>query len=222
MAESADGCKEHRLKMVVVGALGTGKTSIIRRYVNDSFLPNYKATIGVDFALKVVNFDPKTRVFLQLWDVAGQERFGSMTKIYYKKAKGAMVVFDVADPKTFLTVENWVQDIRDKLRPREDIPIMLLANKYDRIKEKGPGPFVAAEKIEEIVKKLNLIGWMYVSAKDRYNIKESVQTLLEEVLKNTTKEEEEDCDAAITLGGTEKIPPPPQNDNFCGCIGGGD
>jgi len=100
---------------------------------------------------------------------------------------------------------------------------MLLANKHDRIREKGPGPFVPAEKIEEIVKKLNLIGWMYVSAKDRHNIKESVQTLLEEVLKNTSKEDEEEIETGgITIGGTEKSPPTPQNDNFCGCIGGGD
>lgn len=62
--------KEHLYKILVIGDLGVGKTSIIKRYVHHNFSPNYRATIGVDFALKVLNWDQET-VRLQLWDIAG-------------------------------------------------------------------------------------------------------------------------------------------------------
>lgn len=63
--------KEHLYKILVIGDLGVGKTSIIKRYVHHNFSPNYRATIGVDFALKVLNWDQET-VRLQLWDIAGR------------------------------------------------------------------------------------------------------------------------------------------------------
>nr|XP_005999801.1 PREDICTED: ras-related protein Rab-38 isoform X1 [Latimeria chalumnae] len=64
--------KEHLYKVLVVGDLGVGKTSIIKRYVHQNFSPHYRATIGVDFALKVLNWDSETVVRLQLWDIAGK------------------------------------------------------------------------------------------------------------------------------------------------------
>lgn len=66
--------KEHLYKLLVIGDLGVGKTSIIKRYVHQLFSQHYRATIGVDFALKVLNWDNRTLVRLQLWDIAGKGR----------------------------------------------------------------------------------------------------------------------------------------------------
>jgi len=63
--------KEHLFKVLVIGDLGVGKTSIIKRYVHQVFSQHYRATIGVDFALKVLHWDKQTVVRLQLWDIAG-------------------------------------------------------------------------------------------------------------------------------------------------------
>lgn len=72
--------REHLFKVLVIGELGVGKTSIIKRYVHQLFSQHYRATIGVDFALKVLNWDTRTLVRLQLWDIAG-EREGAAEKL---------------------------------------------------------------------------------------------------------------------------------------------
>ena len=69
------GKREHLYKILVIGELGTGKTSIIKRYVHQFFSQHYRATIGVDFALKVLNWDQDTVIRLQLWDIAGTVEF---------------------------------------------------------------------------------------------------------------------------------------------------
>lgn len=67
--------QERLLKVLVIGDLGVGKTSIIKRYVHQIFSQHYRATIGVDFALKVLNWDQQTVVRLQLWDIAGMSKY---------------------------------------------------------------------------------------------------------------------------------------------------
>lgn len=76
---SVSECKEYLFKVLVIGELGVGKTSIIKRYVHQLFSQHYRATIGVDFALKVINWDSKTLVRLQLWDIAGKRRLNPVT-----------------------------------------------------------------------------------------------------------------------------------------------
>lgn len=71
-AAAAPETREHLFKVLVIGELGVGKTSIIKRYVHQNFSSHYRATIGVDFALKVLHWDPETVVRLQLWDIAGE------------------------------------------------------------------------------------------------------------------------------------------------------
>jgi Ras-related protein Rab-32 len=84
--------------------------------------------------VKVINWDQNTVVRLQLWDIAGQERFGNMTRVYYREAVGAFVVFDVTRVATFEAVQKWKNDIDSKVTlPPDDrpIPVVLLANKSD-------------------------------------------------------------------------------------------
>lgn len=123
--------REHLYKILVIGELGTGKTSFIKRYVHQFFSQNYRATIGVDFALKVLHWDQNTIVRLQLWDIAGQERFGNMTRVYYKEAVGAFIVYDVTRNATFDCVSKWKQDLDSKVQLPDGspIPCILLANK---------------------------------------------------------------------------------------------
>uniref|UniRef100_A0A8D0GJV8 Ras-related protein Rab n=1 Tax=Sphenodon punctatus TaxID=8508 RepID=A0A8D0GJV8_SPHPU len=156
-------CREHLFKVLVIGELGVGKTSIIKRYVHQLFSQHYRATIGVDFALKVINWDSKTLVRLQLWDIAGQERFGNMTRVYYKEAVGAFVVFDVTRGSTFEAVSKWKHDLDSKvLLPNgSPIPAVLLANKCDQKKDGLYNP----AQMDQFCKDSGFTVWFETSAK---------------------------------------------------------
>ena len=110
---------EYLYKVLVVGEGNTGKTCIIRRYVHNIFQMSTKATIGVDFALKVLNWDRTKNITLQIWDIAGQERYGQMTRVYYQAAVGALIVYDVTRPESFDAVVKWKQDIDHKVMGRQ-------------------------------------------------------------------------------------------------------
>ena len=158
------------LKLLVVGDVGVGKTSLIRRMVHNAYTDNYKATIGVDFLPKIIEWRGR-KVNLQLWDIAGQERFGNMTRVYYKEAVGAFIVYDKTDAKTFNSVETWKSDIENKIQlPNgKALPIVLLANKCDLSKEK----FFAVEKgIEGVTQVFD------TSAKEATGFNEAIQHMI--------------------------------------------
>ncbi|KAL1492516.1 hypothetical protein ABEB36_010757 [Hypothenemus hampei] len=173
--------KDHLYKILVIGDLGTGKTSIIKRYVHRFFTQHYRATIGVDFALKVINWDEHTLIRLQLWDIAGQERYGNMTRVYYKEAVGAFIVFDVTRRDTFESVAKWKTDLDSKVQLPDGspIPCVLLANKCDQQKE---GLVTNPVKMDEYCKENGFAMWFETSAKENIHIDEAARALVEQVL----------------------------------------
>ncbi|CAG9855271.1 unnamed protein product [Phyllotreta striolata] len=179
--QSTGKLKDHLYKILVIGDVGTGKTSIIKRYVHRFFTQHYRATIGVDFALKVINWDENTLIRLQLWDIAGQERFGNMTRVYYKEAVGAFIVFDVTRKETFDSVVNWKADLDSKVQfpDGSKIPCVLLGNKCDRQKE---GIVASPSKMEEYCREHDFNAWFETSAKDNINIDEAARCLVEKIL----------------------------------------
>ncbi|KAI7900961.1 P-loop containing nucleoside triphosphate hydrolase protein, partial [Cokeromyces recurvatus] len=102
---------EYQFKILVVGDLSTGKTSILRRFVHNTFTGHYKSTIGVDFTLKIIQNEPDITTSLQLWDIAGQERFDNITRVYFKGTAGAFVVYEVSRAITFENVLRWKNNI---------------------------------------------------------------------------------------------------------------
>ncbi|XP_062553196.1 serine-rich adhesin for platelets isoform X1 [Armigeres subalbatus] len=199
--------REHLYKILVIGELGTGKTSFIKRYVHQFFSQNYRATIGVDFALKVLNWDQNTIIRLQLWDIAGQERFGNMTRVYYKEAVGAFIVFDVTRSATFDAVIKWKQDLDSKVQlpDGKPIPCILLANKSDQQKQ---GIVTTPAKLDEYVKEHGFAGWFETSAKENVNIEEAAKSLVNKILTNdkqTNAGEIVDSDRFALAGGSKDL-----------------
>jgi small GTP-binding protein len=176
---------EFLFKVLVVGDIGAGKTSFIKRYVHGMYSPHYKSTIGVDFALKVVQWDNDTNVRLQLWDIAGQERFGSMTRVYYKEATAALIVFDVTRGVVGLdNVKKWKADIDAKVTfDNNPIPVILLANKYDLIEEEDEWDKLKGI-IDTFCTRHDFVAWFETSAKDGLNIELAGNNLVKAIMEN--------------------------------------
>ena len=96
------GSSMRKFKLVFLGEQSVGKTSLITRFMYDTFDVNYQATIGIDFLSKTMYLDDRT-VRLQLWDTAGQERFRSLIPSYIRDSSVAIIVYDVTSKLPFLT-----------------------------------------------------------------------------------------------------------------------
>ncbi|XP_011499150.1 PREDICTED: ras-related protein Rab-32-like [Ceratosolen solmsi marchali] len=180
------GQQELLFKILVVGDYGVGKTAIVRRYTEGKFSSNYKTTIGADFAVRSIDWDSHTKINLQLWDIAGHERFGYMTRVYYKYAVAAALVFDISRIATFRSVKKWLSNLRETvtLPDGSKIPIVLLANKCD-IKE----PSIPNEQIIKFCKENEIGSWFLTSAKENMNINEAMHYLVVNVLKSKINDE---------------------------------
>jgi Ras-related protein Rab-32 len=183
-------CQKYAFKILVIGDINTGKTSLIKRYVNNIFSINCRSTIGVDFALKDLDWDENTEVRVQLWDIAGQERFGNLTRVYYKDAIAAFIVFDVTTTNTFDAISTWKSDLDTKvsfLNTVEPIPVILLANKIDLYNPDKPNQSwnTISKDIDDYCNNHGFIAWFKTSAKDDIGISDAVNKLIDSILEKT-------------------------------------
>jgi len=206
--------EQHLYKVLVIGDYAVGKTSIIKRYCEGYFTPNYKLTIGVDFAVKTIEWSEKTRVSLQLWDVAGHERFGTMTRVYYKYAIAAIIVFDLSRPATFEAVTKWKEDVNSKvvLANNEPIPLLLLANKCDI-----PGASVDKDALDKFAKDNGFIGWYPTSAQDNVNIDDAMHFLVSKILDVAKTNVPTPLPETVKVGSKNPPSNPDQDNEKSGC-----
>ena len=102
-------------KLVFLGDQGAGKTSIITRFMYDTFdNTKYEATIGIDFLSKTMYLEDRT-IRLQLWDTAGQERFHALIPSYIRDSSVAVVVYDVTNRASFQNTARWIEDVRTEV-----------------------------------------------------------------------------------------------------------
>ena len=119
---------EMMVKVILIGDSGVGKTNIMSKFLKNQFMEESKATIGVEFGSKLFNHEGH-KIKAQIWDTAGQEKYKAITGAYYKGSKGALVVYDITQKKTFENIEKWVNDLKAAGDPK--ITIILIGNKND-------------------------------------------------------------------------------------------
>ena len=170
---SGDVREDYKLKVVIVGDSGVGKSNLIKRFTTNEFLANSKATVGVEFLSKSYKINDK--IFkIEMWDTAGQERYKSITSAYYKGAKGALVVYDTTSAQSFENVDKWYNEIKEKTG--KDIKLILIGNKIDLAEQKVVNTDEALAKA-----KTWGIPLMETSAKSAVNVKEAFHNLLKEM-----------------------------------------
>ncbi|KAI9665374.1 MAG: hypothetical protein M1831_001812 [Alyxoria varia] len=132
---------DYLAKIILLGPSGCGKTCLLHRYLRNEFRILTSQTIGVEFASKIVKLGTRPsqkRVKLQLWDTAGQERFRSVSRSYYRGAAGALLVYDVSQPrKSLAACSTFLRDAEALGSP--NLAVALVGNKGDLLEEGGAG-----------------------------------------------------------------------------------
>ena len=182
-----DETVEHEmvLKILVVGNPKCGKSSVINRYVNKTFDPKYKSTVGTDFMRKKVlvklpGSEKRIGVLLQFWDIAGQDRFQKVTRPFFQKAKGVVIVCDVSREGTVEAVRNWKEEI-DNFAGNADLPVVLFANKADLLNGSMEEAVKMGATMERMCSDLNILGWWITSARTGDCLDEGFRTLVQRI-----------------------------------------
>ena len=126
--------KIYDIKIIIVGEIGVGKTSVIRRYLTNNFVEGESASIGYEMQNKIIELENETKVNLNIIDTAGEEKYGDLPNQYFKDCQGAIVMYDLTEKGSFNKINNWLKVLKDKAAKR--IVIMLAGNKSDLIEEK--------------------------------------------------------------------------------------
>ncbi|KAK3767401.1 hypothetical protein RRG08_017626 [Elysia crispata] len=169
-APPKDPDRVHRIYMA--GDAAVGKTSFIFRICKGKFVANLSSTLGMDFYTKMLDVDGNNTV-MELWDTAGQERFRAMTRSYFRRADGVLLLYDVTYERSFLNVREWVNAIEEGAVKK--LPIMLVGNKTDLRDEmeKQGRRVVRYEDGLRLSKEIDAL-FIETSAKDGSNITEAV------------------------------------------------
>ena len=150
------------------------------RYTDNTFQEIHMSTIGLDYKLKNVQLEDGKFVKIQIWDTAGQDRFRSITKNYYKGAHGIILLYDITDRKSYDNVKTWVEQIREEVS--EKVSIILVGNKIDDVE----GRKVKTEEGEKLAKEIGL-SFFECSAKTGENIDLIFNELVKKTVEAYTK-----------------------------------
>ncbi|GAV64496.1 Ras domain-containing protein [Cephalotus follicularis] len=161
---SRPGNKIIQAKLVLLGDMGTGKTSLVLRFVKGQFFDNQEPTIGAAFFTQILSLTEATVKF-DIWDTAGQERYHSLAPMYYRGSAAAIVVYDISSMDTFTRAKKWVQELQRQGNPK--VVMALVANKCDLDQKRE----VENEEGEQFAQE-NGMFFIETSAKTAQNINE--------------------------------------------------
>jgi len=165
----------YRIKVIIIGEPGVGKTSLVKKFVSGQFSSDYRSSIGTNIFIKKLILEGDNVVSIQIWDIAGQERWIKMRRVYYKGTHGALIVGDLTRKNSFYQIKDfWSPDLK---KFSENIPIILLANKNDLDEN------ISKAEVEDLGKIINVNTILYTSAKNGDNVEKSFELISKYALK---------------------------------------
>ena len=169
---------DDKCQLLIIGNSIVGKTSILTKYTSKAYTESYVATVGLDFFTKDETIDSKT-IRIKIWDTAGQERYKAITKCFFQRAQGIIIVFDVTNKRSFDDLKMWIDSIKSQSKLTEDLenmPIILIGNKIDL-----PKRVIDKETALNFAKEQNL-EYYETSAKTGEGIDNALKELVKKVM----------------------------------------
>lgn len=170
----------YRIKVIIIGDAGVGKTSLVKKFVSGRFTSDYRVSIGANLFVKDLILESDKDVSIQIWDIAGQEKWVKMRHLYYRGAHGALIVGDHTRINTFEQLkEFWILDLKKFCG---DIPKILVVNKMDL------DPIITNKDIEKLALDINVKSIIFTSAKNGQNVEEVFHQIAELIVLSKLKE----------------------------------
>ena len=190
------------LKIIIVGDSGTGKTSFVNKYILNKFADTYQATIATQFSSKILEIDGIT-YRLQFWDIAGQDRSVTTTNIFCKNTNGVVLCCEINDKNTLNNTIIWKNSIEQNIDVT-NVPMIIIQNKCDLLGselEYNKG----IEELKEFTERNGIKNCFRTSAMTGFGIRESMEYLIQEIIKVTEfKENEYDNENRETVAISDK------------------
>lgn len=169
-----------KLKIIVAGAVGVGKTSLIRRYIHNTFSEEIMTTIGVDFMIKRVQYG-YSEVNLTLWDLAGGKKFRKFLAGYLSGSHGALILADLSNHKSFIDLQNWMALIT---KNSGQLSTMLIISKMDLVDQAK----ISEDEIDQFVEEYKIDKVLKCSAKTGNNVDNVFETIVQMIIDRIAKE----------------------------------
>lgn len=170
--------KQWTFKILVLGDMAVGKTSLINQYIEHTFIEDYRPTLGVNIISKDIEIEQiGSLIRLIFWDIAGQDKYENYRQAYYDGCSGALLVYDTTRHDTFINVESkWLKDILNNIKKKCDF--LLLGNKID-LKDNR---VVNYEEGKRLANKINAIDFLETSALSGKNVDKAFLRLIHRIL----------------------------------------
>ncbi|KAK0052234.1 ras-related protein Rab-15 [Biomphalaria pfeifferi] len=173
------------VRLLLVGDTGVGKTCLICQYACNEFHETHITTVGVDFKMKTISMDGKN-VRLQIWDTAGQERFEAITKQFYTRAQGCVLVYDICSRSSFESLTKWLLFVQQASfllllcgdnYAKDGVVSIIVGNKSD-LSSKRQVPMQMAQQFAND----NNLRFYEVSAKDSNSLIKPFEDICKDIL----------------------------------------
>ncbi|XP_063045152.1 ras and EF-hand domain-containing protein-like [Engraulis encrasicolus] len=179
LCRAEKGAPTGMCRLVLAGDVGSGKSSFLLRLSHHTFREDMLSTVGVDCKVQHMVVEGK-RMALQIWDTAGQERFQSISRSYFQKAHGILLLYDLSNKKSFINITKWLEQI--EACTDTAVPMCLVGNKADLRETVPDEQCVSWASGMRLAKACGAL-FLETSAKDGSNVVEAVLHLAREVKK---------------------------------------
>lgn len=172
----------HQIKIILLGDISVGKTALFTRYIDNTFPEEYKCTISTEFRAKSIILDKNTYAQLEIWDTCGEEKYRSLTRQYYRKSQGMIILFDLTNRTSFTNLSLWLNDIR--ANADSECEKIIVGNKSDL--EEGRQ---VTKKEAEVFANDNGYNYFEISAKSGMNVEPLFEHLARAISKKLKERE---------------------------------